>query len=198
MQSIKDWAASGSVKNILQFVGSANFYRHFIDGFSKVAGPLTALMAFNWTEAARSALVTSKHLFTVAPILVHSHPEKPTVIETAASDFALVAVLSQIQEAERLHLAAYHSRKFKPADVNWEHFAISRVLTARRACRSEHHADVLSRRWDNALKEGGEPSPVSFFNCTIRFQRSFRNPREPSRKRTGYLRIPPMESWPGA
>jgi hypothetical protein len=28
--SIKDWAASGSVKNILQFLGSANFYRHFI------------------------------------------------------------------------------------------------------------------------------------------------------------------------
>jgi hypothetical protein len=24
------------------------------------------------------------------------------------------------------------------------------------------HADVISRRWDNALKEGGEPSPVGF------------------------------------
>jgi hypothetical protein len=24
-------------------------------------------------------------------------------------------------------------------------------------------ADVLSRRWDNALKEGGEPSPVGLF-----------------------------------
>jgi hypothetical protein len=68
MQSIKDWAASGSVKNILQFLGSSNFYRHFIDGFSKVARPLTALTAFNWAEAARSALVTSKHFFTVAPI----------------------------------------------------------------------------------------------------------------------------------
>jgi hypothetical protein len=44
-------------------LGSANFYRHFIDGFSKVARPLTALTAFNWAEAARSALVTSKHLF---------------------------------------------------------------------------------------------------------------------------------------
>jgi hypothetical protein len=98
MPSIKDWAASGSVKNILQFLGSANFYRHFIDGFSKVARPLTALTAFNWAEAARSALVTSKHLFTVAPILVHFHPEKPTVVETDASDFALGTVLSD-QEA---------------------------------------------------------------------------------------------------
>jgi hypothetical protein len=81
-----------------------------------VARPLTA---FNWAEAARSALVTSKHLFTVAPILVYFHPEKPTVVETDASDFALGAVLSQIQETKRLHLVAYHSRKFKPAEINY-------------------------------------------------------------------------------
>jgi hypothetical protein len=86
---------------------------------------------------------------------------------------------------------AYHSRKFKPADVNWEHFATSSVLTARRACRSEHHVDVLSRRWDNALKEGGEPSPVGFFNCTIRFQCSsgiHENPVESERGIRGYHR----------
>jgi hypothetical protein len=40
--SIKDWAASGSVKNIPQFLGFANLfanlYRHFIEGFSKWQG----------------------------------------------------------------------------------------------------------------------------------------------------------------
>jgi hypothetical protein len=70
-------------------LGLADFYCRFIEGFSKVARPLTALTAFNWAEAARSALVTSKHLFTVAPILVHFHPEKPTVVETDASDSRL-------------------------------------------------------------------------------------------------------------
>jgi hypothetical protein len=72
MQSIKDWAALGSVKNVLQCLGFADFYCHSIDGFSKVARPLTALTAFDWAEAARSALVTLKLPFTVAPILVHS------------------------------------------------------------------------------------------------------------------------------
>jgi kynurenine formamidase len=85
-----------------------------------VARPLTALTAFNWAEAARSALVTSKHCFTVAPILVHFHPEKPTVVETDASDVALGAVLSQIQETKRLHPVAQHSRKFKPAEINYD------------------------------------------------------------------------------
>jgi hypothetical protein len=109
IRPIEDWAEPRSVENVQQFSSFANFYRHFIDGFSKVARPLTALTAFNWAEAARSALVTSRHPFTVAPILVHFHPETPTVIETDASDFALAAVLSQIQETKRLHPVAYHS-----------------------------------------------------------------------------------------
>jgi hypothetical protein len=141
------------------------------------------------------------------------------VVETDASDFALGAVLSQIQETKRLHPVAYHSRKFKPAEINydvhdkemlaivtafkeWEHmlksvadeitvytdhknleyFATSKVLTRRQARWAEHlaefnfkviyrpgekntKADVLSRRWDYAIKEGGEASPVSFFKA---------------------------------
>jgi hypothetical protein len=63
---------------------------------------------------------------------------------------------------------------------NLEYFATLKVLTRRQARWSEHlaefnfkvicrpgekntHAGVLSRHWDNALKEGGEPSPVGFF-----------------------------------
>jgi hypothetical protein len=223
VQSIQDWAEPRSVKNVQQFLGFANFYRRFIDGFSEVARPLTELTkkdakaAFNWSETAGSAFATLKRLFTAAPILVHFHPQKPTVVETDASDFALGAVISQIQETKRLHPVAYHSRKFKPAEINydvhdkemlaivtafkeWEHmlnsvadeitvytdhknleyFATSKVLTRRQARWSEHlaefnfkviyrpgekntKADVLSRCWDYAPKEGGEASPVSFF-----------------------------------
>jgi hypothetical protein len=49
---------------------------------------------------------------------VHFHPEKPTVLETDASDFAVDAVLSQVQETKRLHPVAYHSRK--PAKINYD------------------------------------------------------------------------------
>jgi hypothetical protein len=100
----------------------ANLGRHFVEGFPEVARPLTEPTAFNWAEAARSALATSKHLFTVATILMHSRSETPTVIETDASDFALAAVLSesQIQETKWLHPVAYHSRKFKPTEINYD------------------------------------------------------------------------------
>jgi hypothetical protein len=126
VKSIPNWAEPRSVKNVQQFLGFGNFYRRFMDGFSKVARPLTELTkqqakkTFTWSEAAGSAFATLKRLFTEAPILVHFHPEKPTVVETDASDFALGAVLSQVQKTKRLHPVVYHSRKFKAAKIHYD------------------------------------------------------------------------------
>ena len=41
-------------------------------------------------------------------------------METDASDFALGAVLSQLGDGEKLHLIAFHSRKFSAAEINYE------------------------------------------------------------------------------
>jgi hypothetical protein len=76
---------------------------------------------FVWTDECQQAFDRLKSLLIEAPILVHFHPEKSTVVETDASDFALGAVLSQLQpETSRLHPVAYHSRKFKPAEINYD------------------------------------------------------------------------------
>jgi len=42
------------------------------------------------------------------------------LIETDASDFAIGAVLSQRDDEGRLHPVAFHSRKFQPAEINYE------------------------------------------------------------------------------
>ena len=42
------------------------------------------------------------------------------IIETDASDFAIGAILSQQDEESRLHPVAFHSRKFQPAEINYE------------------------------------------------------------------------------
>ena len=42
------------------------------------------------------------------------------LIETDASDFAIGAVLSQRDDEGRLHPIAFHSRKFQPAEINYE------------------------------------------------------------------------------
>jgi hypothetical protein len=42
------------------------------------------------------------------------------ILETDALDFALAAVLSQRDEEGHLHPLAFHSRKFQPAEINYE------------------------------------------------------------------------------
>jgi len=42
------------------------------------------------------------------------------IIETDALDFTIGAVLSQRDEENRLHPVAFHSRKFQPAEINYE------------------------------------------------------------------------------
>ena len=44
IEAIKNWPKLKSVKNIRVFLGFANFYQRFIQGFSKIAGPLISML----------------------------------------------------------------------------------------------------------------------------------------------------------
>ena len=44
IEAVKNWPEPTSVKDIQVFVGFANFYRHFIRGFSRIAAPLTSML----------------------------------------------------------------------------------------------------------------------------------------------------------
>ena len=41
---VKDWPESKSVRNFQIFLGFANFYKRFIQGFSKIATPLISML----------------------------------------------------------------------------------------------------------------------------------------------------------
>jgi hypothetical protein len=124
IQTILDWEAPTSVRDIQCFLGFANFYRRFIKDYSSIASPLTRLVGkdrpFSWTPDAASAFEALKEAFTTAPVLLHPDPSRPFFMETDASDFALGAVLSQYGEDSLLHPVAFHSRKFTAAEINYE------------------------------------------------------------------------------
>jgi transposase InsO family protein len=61
-----------------------------------------------------------KEKFTTAPTLGHFNPQEACVVETDASDFALGGILSQKGDDGKLHPIAFHSRKFSPAEINYE------------------------------------------------------------------------------
>ena len=59
--------------------------------------------------------------FTSAPILMHFQPEYQTTVETDASDYAVAAVLSQINLTTGImHPVAYFSHTMLPAELNYE------------------------------------------------------------------------------
>jgi len=109
---------------VQSFLGFANFYRWFIKGFSKIVKLLTDLtkkgIKWTWTPSCQDAFDKLKEIFTRGPILTHFDDTRPTKLETDASDFALGAVLSQLYEDEKWHPVAFHSRKFSPAEINYE------------------------------------------------------------------------------
>jgi len=125
VEAVLEWKTPASLMEVQSFVGFANFYRRFIKDYSRVASPLTELTKkkgeeWEWNQQAEEAFRELKQWFTTAPILAHFDATKPVIIETDASNFAIGAVLSQRDEEGRLHPVAFHSRKFQPAEINYE------------------------------------------------------------------------------
>jgi len=125
VEAVLDWKTPVSLTEVQFFLGFTNFYRCFIKDYSQVARPLTELTKggkkeWKWNPQAEEAFRELKQRFTTAPILAHFDATKPVIIETDTSDFAIGAVLSQRNEEGRLHPVAFHSRKFQPAETNYE------------------------------------------------------------------------------
>ena len=124
VEEIRAWSTPEKVVNVQGFMGFANFYHRFIKGVSKIAKQLTDLtkkgIKWTWTSSYQQACDKLKEMFTTGPILTHFDDSRPTKLETDASDFALGAVLSQVCEDEKWHPVAFHSRKFSPAEINYD------------------------------------------------------------------------------
>ena len=64
-----------------------------------------------------------KYAFTSAPMLRHFDASLPTKVETDASGFAAAGIISQLFGAAanaRWHPIAFYSKKFTPAEVNYD------------------------------------------------------------------------------
>lgn len=121
--SITQWPACKNVPDIQSFLGTANFYRRFIKGFSSIVEPLTRLLKkdqpFVWQQDQEKALETLKTAFTTAPVLRLFRPELPIKVTTDASEFGIGATLEQKFEDKRWHPIAFESRKLNPAERNY-------------------------------------------------------------------------------
>jgi hypothetical protein len=98
METVAKWPIPENVRDVRSFLGFANFYRRFIKGYSTVAEPLTRLtrkdQSFCWETKHQEAFDTLKHAFTTAPVLHRFDHDRNILLESDASDFVSVVVLS--------------------------------------------------------------------------------------------------------
>ena len=80
---VVEWQTPPSLRDVQCFLAFANFYRKFIQDYSKIILPLTHLtkkgQAFLWSNEADIAFRHLKKAFTSAPILAHVDTNKPFV-----------------------------------------------------------------------------------------------------------------------
>jgi len=122
VSAIVEYALPATVTELRSFLGLANYFRKFVQGYASIAAPLHGLTAGNlpkqaqltWTKTARRAFDKLKDALCRAPVLQIFDPEKETEIVTDASGFALGAVLLQ----DGLPVA-YESRKMNKHELNY-------------------------------------------------------------------------------
>ncbi|GJS51842.1 putative reverse transcriptase domain-containing protein [Tanacetum coccineum] len=118
IESIKDWTSPKSPTEIRQFLGLAGYYRRFIEGFSKIAKPMTKLtqkkVKFVWSDKQEAAFQLLKQKLCSAPILALPEGSEDFIAYCDASKKGLGAVLMQ-----REKVISYASRQLKIHEKNY-------------------------------------------------------------------------------
>jgi hypothetical protein len=143
-KAIVQWPRPTNVKEVQQLLGLWNFNHRFIPGYAAIVEPSTDLLGgktkdINWADAQEAAFLKITILFTSGktPILRHDDPNRPALVETDASDFAIAGILSQKFEDGKLHPVNCISRKLSQAELNYDVYdkeMLAIVFSLRKCC----------------------------------------------------------------
>jgi transposase InsO family protein len=122
VKAVRDFQNPTKKKEVRSFLGMSGYYRRYINGYSRIARPLTDLIRddvkFEWTEERQQAFDRIKEALTTAPVLITPDPQRQYVLHTDASGFAVSGVLSQDLGKGRQPIA-YWSMKMDQAQMNY-------------------------------------------------------------------------------
>lgn len=115
---VRHWPVPTNRKELRQFLGLANYFRKFLQGYSTLVAPMTDLTAEHapwvWSEKCQAAFDSVKHQLTSAPLLIIPDLSQPLEVICDASIVGIGAVL--VQHGQPI---AYMSRKMIPAERNY-------------------------------------------------------------------------------
>ena len=118
VEVIRNWPVPTDLHKLRAFLGLANYFRRFIQGYSSLVAPLTSLtrakVAWHWDDTCQAAFEGVKQALTNAPVLKLPELDKPFTVWSDASVHGTGAVLLQEERP-----VAYTSAKFNSAEYNY-------------------------------------------------------------------------------
>jgi hypothetical protein len=118
VQDVLNWKAPANVSEIRSFLGLAGYYKRFIEGFSKLAKPMTALLEKNakfvWLDKCQANFEKLKRRLTTPSVLTLPNLSKGFSIYCDASRLGLGCVLMQEEK-----VVAYISRQLRKHELNY-------------------------------------------------------------------------------
>ena len=128
---MQNWPTPTTTTELRSFLGFASYYRRFISGFARIAGPLHDLVSEGakhskkkaadvsrlWGPKHQEAFNSLKEAMTTAPVLGYADYTKPFILETDASHDGLSAILSQEQDGKS-RVLAFARRRLRPSEKN--------------------------------------------------------------------------------
>ena len=108
---------------LLRFIGMVNYLSPFCANLSSVIQPLRMLtqdsVPFIWSKVQDGAFNKAKQLISSAPVLAYYDLDKPVVLQTDASDYALGGALLQPNDKGKLQPVAFTSSSMSPTEQRY-------------------------------------------------------------------------------
>jgi len=139
VKGVLEWLTPKCVKDVQKFLGLANYYRQFIEGFASVARPLHDMVKkdkkWEWTEKQEKAFKELKKRFTEELVLAAPDLDKKMRMKVDMSDYVMGGVLSMECGDGLWRLVVFLSKSLNETERNYkihdkEMLAIVRGLEA--------------------------------------------------------------------
>ena len=118
IEAIVNWKPATNVSEVRSFLGLAGYYMKFVEGFSKIATPLTNLLKkdqkFEWSDTCQHSFEKLRQRLTTTPVLALLSGKDGYVVYSDASRQGLGCVLMQDGR-----VIAYASRQLKKHEQNY-------------------------------------------------------------------------------
>ena len=123
IEVLKNWKTPKTVADIRSFAGFANFYQKFVPNYADSMAPISNLLKkdtpWSWGPEQEAAFQKVKNDLITAATLAFPNPDRPYILHTDASLFAVGATLSQEDDRGEIRLIACFSKKLNPAERNY-------------------------------------------------------------------------------